>query len=195
MLHSVDRQYKYDDLSVRRAVCMANADNVFRCHKNVCVLRDNLSGEVIAVIKFKPFSSMSPDEIERIEGVSRFLVAEKRYCYAVKSNSFMRSGYMGALGWRRGYISTHFYGQANSIWLVVESSWFVWTSVHRFVCTSGWAQKEKEAFLPVAQKTTLPCMVGRLVQEAVWCPVWIVTEGSSRSGSAIENPYLWASWR
>ncbi|MBW0591799.1 hypothetical protein O181_131514, partial [Austropuccinia psidii MF-1] len=59
------------------------------------------TGLLIALVKFRPFTTMSEVEVNQWDELSQFLFREKRFTDPIATNGALLEGFMFAIGWRK----------------------------------------------------------------------------------------------
>ncbi|MBW0569555.1 hypothetical protein O181_109270 [Austropuccinia psidii MF-1] len=61
----------------------------------------SLTGLIIALVEFRPFTTMSEFKVNQWDELSQFLLCEKRFTNPIATNSALLEGFLFAIGWRK----------------------------------------------------------------------------------------------
>ncbi|MBW0577844.1 hypothetical protein O181_117559 [Austropuccinia psidii MF-1] len=66
-----------------------------------CVAIFSSTGLLIALVKFRPFTTMSEVKVNQRDELSQFLFCERRLTDQIAKNGALLEGFMFAIGWRK----------------------------------------------------------------------------------------------
>ncbi|MBW0564268.1 hypothetical protein O181_103983 [Austropuccinia psidii MF-1] len=73
------------------------------------------TGLLIALVKFRPFTTMSEVKVNQWDELSQFLFHKKRFTYPIATNEALLEGFMFAIGWRKCTTKNEQFGLYGSL--------------------------------------------------------------------------------
>ncbi|MBW0589801.1 hypothetical protein O181_129516 [Austropuccinia psidii MF-1] len=70
---------------------------------------------LIALVEFRPFTTMSEVEVNQWDELSQFLFRERRFTNPIATNGALLEGFMFAIGWRKCSMKNEQFGLYGSI--------------------------------------------------------------------------------
>ncbi|MBW0515907.1 hypothetical protein O181_055622 [Austropuccinia psidii MF-1] len=73
--------------------------NQMKCNHFGCVALFSSTGLPIALVEFRPFTTMSEVEVNQWHELSQFVSRERRFTNPIATNGALLEGFMFAIGW------------------------------------------------------------------------------------------------